>query len=84
MVEGLIPLLALVVDGLSDPCTETGLAISYLNYGEWLPIPSEYAAEYGLDREVMTLVELVKNKRRSRYELSVCKPGIVSVDRDLN
>jgi len=62
--------------------TDTGLAISYLNYGEWLPIPPEYAAECGLDREVLTLLELVKHKSRSRYQLSICKPGIVSVDRD--
>jgi hypothetical protein len=62
--------------------TDTELAISYLDYGEWSPVPAESAAEYGLDREVKKLLELVKHKRRSRYDLSVCEPGIVSVDRD--
>jgi hypothetical protein len=62
--------------------TDTGLLISYLDYGEWLPVPAEYATEYGLDREAMRLLELVKHKRRRRYDLSVCRPGIVSVDRD--
>ena len=57
---------------------DTVLSISYLDYGEWLPVP----AEYGLDRELMKLLELVKHEGRSRYELSVTKSGIVSVDRD--
>jgi hypothetical protein len=54
------------------------LSISYLDFGEWYPLP----AKYKLAEEVAAMLKLVKNKKRRRYELSTCTAGIVSIDRD--
>ena len=54
------------------------LSITYLDFGEWYPVP----AKYKLAEEVAALLELVKNKKRRRYELSICSAGIVSIARD--
>jgi hypothetical protein len=55
-----------------------GLSITYLDFGEWHPVPSKYK----LAEVVGALLKLAKNKNRRRYKLSVCSAGIVSVDRD--
>ena len=55
-----------------------GLSVTYLDYGEWYPVPSEYE----LTGAVAALLELVKNKGRGRYELSASSGGTVSIDRD--
>jgi hypothetical protein len=54
------------------------IAVTYLDYGKWYPLPSKYRF---LD-EVPALLQLVRDKTRSQYELEVMEPGIVSVDRD--
>jgi hypothetical protein len=55
-----------------------GLAITYLDYGEWYAVP----AKYKLAKEVEMLLKLVKHKRRAQYDLSTSSSGIVSIDRD--
>ncbi len=55
-----------------------GLSITYLDFGEWYAVPAKYA----LEEEVSALLTLIRNKDRFRYELSVCSPGIVSIDDD--
>jgi hypothetical protein len=55
-----------------------GLALSYLDYGNWLPVPDEY----GLAEPVAEMLELVLDRGRERYEFAVNCKGIVSVDRD--
>jgi len=57
---------------------ESGLSISYLDFGKWKPVPEEYK----LTDEVLSLLELVKDKDRSLYEFVVNCKGLVSVDRD--
>jgi hypothetical protein len=54
------------------------LSITYLDFGEWYPVP----ARYKLAEEVEALLTLVKNKKRRRYELSTCRGGLVSIERD--
>jgi hypothetical protein len=54
------------------------LSITYLDFGKWYPV----ASKYKLAEEVVALLKLVKNKNRHRYELSTCRAGIVSIDRD--
>jgi hypothetical protein len=58
--------------------TGTELSITYLDYGKWYPVVKKYK----LEEEVQALLKLVKHKKRSRYELSTCSAGIVSIDRD--
>jgi hypothetical protein len=57
---------------------ESGLAISYLDYGKWYPVPEEYK----LTDKVSSLLELVQDKNRDQYEFVVHCKGLVSVDRD--
>ncbi len=52
--------------------------ITYLDYGKWYNLPPKYE----LEKVVIELLELVKNKNKTEYELSVCSAGIVSIDRD--
>ena len=52
--------------------------ITYLDYGKWYNLPPKYE----LEKVVIELLELVKNKNKLEYELSVCSAGIVSIDRD--
>ena len=57
---------------------ESGLSVSYLDFGKWYPVPEEYK----LTDEVALLLELVLHKNRSEYEFVVQCEGLVSVDRD--
>lgn len=52
--------------------------IEYLDYGEWYPVPKKY----GLVPVVASLLALVQDKEREKYELAVISAGIVSIDRD--
>lgn len=52
-----------------------GLSITYLDFGEWYPVPPKY----NLAKEAAALLKFVKNKERTQYELSACIAGIVSV-----
>ena len=54
------------------------LSITYLDFGVWYQVP----ANYKLAEVVAALLQLVKNKKRRRYELLICSAGIVSIDRD--
>jgi len=54
------------------------ISIFYLDYGKWYSLPQKY----GLKPEIEAILQLVKNKDKNKYELSVSSPGIVSVDRD--
>lgn len=56
----------------------TNLAVTYLDYGEWHPVPEKYQ----LIPEVIVLLGLVKNKTEHHYALSVCSAGIVSINKD--
>jgi hypothetical protein len=58
--------------------TGSSLEIAYLDYGKWHPLPEQHK----LDEEAATLVKLAKHRDRRRYELSVSKSGIVSIDRE--
>lgn len=52
-----------------------GLSITYLDYGEWYPVPQKYK----LEEEVAGLLRFVKHKDRRQYELSTSTAGIVSI-----
>jgi len=58
--------------------SNVGLSLTYLDFGEWLPVPEKYQ----LTDVVRGLLEWVKHKDLPRYELSVDISGIVSIDRD--
>lgn len=58
--------------------TGVGPALTYQDYGKWLPVPDEY----GLREPVAEMLELVLDKGRDRYEFAVNSAGLVSVDRD--
>lgn len=52
--------------------------VTYLTYGKWYPVPEQYV----MSEAVRPLLDLVVNKDRPSYELSVLCVGIVSIDRD--
>lgn len=54
------------------------VSVTYLDFGKWYPVPKKYR----LRDEVPALLGLVLHKARSQYDLTVCSPGIVSIDRD--
>lgn len=54
------------------------LSIEYLDYGEWHAVPSKY----DIVSLVTSLLSIVKNQKLRKYEMTVTKDGIVSVDDD--
>ena len=54
------------------------LDLTYLDYGEWYPVP----ASYGIGPIMADLVRLTKHPRQRRYEVTVISNGSVSVNRD--
>lgn len=56
----------------------TAIQIQYLDYGKWYAVPADY------DFESMTadLLELMKEPKARRCELTVTRDGIVSIDDD--
>lgn len=52
--------------------------LSYLDYGEWYPVP----ASYGLESVMNKVLALVKHPKRNQFEIEATVDGLVSVDRD--
>jgi hypothetical protein len=51
---------------------------TYLDYGEWKPVP----ARYGIEPVLARMLTLVKHPKLRRYEVSVLKQGLVTVNND--
>jgi len=54
------------------------LLIEYLDYGKWYAVP----IKYDLVPLVASLLSMAKNQKQRKYEMTVTKDGIVSVDDD--
>jgi hypothetical protein len=58
--------------------TAGAISISYLDYGQYYPVPSAYAMEPLLQQ----LLPLCRQRNLKKGELVITKDGLVSVDRD--
>jgi hypothetical protein len=58
--------------------TDTGLVITYRDYGQWYPVDEKYK----LAQEVVALLNLVEDRNRKHYTLSASRSGNVSVNRE--
>ncbi len=56
----------------------SGVELSFLDYGQWYPLPSMYEME----SLAVDLLKFVQNPDKVEFDLSICSAGIVSVDRD--
>ncbi|HPH64886.1 MAG TPA: hypothetical protein PLF40_04045 [Kofleriaceae bacterium] len=58
--------------------TATEVAVTYLDYGKYYPVPSTYT----LAPLVGAMLALCKNRKLQRGEFEITKDGLVSVERD--
>lgn len=58
--------------------TREGIAVTYLDYGKYYPVPKEYDFVLLVEK----LLAHTKNQNKAQYDLLVTDSGIVSIDRD--